>query len=105
MSLSFIRRSSWRAAGNICARLLTVKGWGNGAISSMLLVTQRLNRIEVSRFPRGIDAEDKSYRGGGDEGEYRPVHRHSGRKRWKRHRDDRGDERAQREPDHSSDGR
>src|ERR1700674_5955545 len=91
-------------AAIVSSTVLTVKGWDNGVISSMLLVAQRLNRIQVGRFPRGIDAEDKSHRSGGDEGEYRPVQRHGGRKRWKHRWDDRSDERAQQEPDHSADG-
>src|SRR4029077_11988447 len=84
--------------------VVAVKASDNGAISSMLLVAQRLNRIQVGRFPRRIDAEDKSHRGRGDEGEYRPVQRHGGRKRWKHRWDDGSDERAQQEPDHSADG-
>src|ERR1700694_4295707 len=91
-------------AAIVSTTVLTVNGWGNGAISSMLLVAQRLNRIQVGRFPRRIDAEDKSHRGRGDEGEYRPVQRHGGRKRWKHRWDDRSDERAQQEPDHYADG-
>src|ERR1700694_5028034 len=84
--------------------VLTVNGWGNGAISSMLPVAHRLTRIQVGRFPRRIDAEDKSHRGRGDEGEDRPVQRHGGRKRWKHRWDDGSDERAQQEPDPSADG-
>jgi len=72
----------------------------------MLLVAQRLNRIEVGRFPRGIDAEDKSYRGRGDEGRISTSYIDIvARKRWKRNRNDRSDERAQRQPDHSANGR
>src|SRR5260370_2216873 len=91
-------------AAIVSSTVLTGNGWDNSAISRMLLVAQRLNRIEVGRLPRRIDAEDKSHRGRGDEGEYRPVQRHGGRKRWKHRWDDRSDERAQQEPDHSADG-